>query len=294
MPGGAGLHYLLQRGAGGLAEFGRECDIKVDDWRLMMGHLRNARIALSEATLLEMGTGWYPTFPFCLYLAGARHVHTLDLHRHLKPDLVAALAARLANHIPLIARESGRTESVIASRQAALVRMLARGASLEAATEGVVSYRAPADASRTGLPAESVDVVFSNSVLEHVPGDVIEACLAEAVRILKRDGIVFHSVNCGDHYAYVDRSINQLHYLQYSDHEWSRWNNAFLYQNRLRASDFTEMARRAGFTIEVDTSRASEKRMAELAKIRVDPTFARYPREQLAITSIDFVGRKPR
>ena len=292
VPGGERLHYLLQRRAGGLADFGRECDIKVDDWRLMMGHLRTAKLPLAGATLLEMGTGWYPTFPLCLYLAGAARVITVDLNRYLKPDMTEALADRLAAHVPLIARESGLPEAGISAKQHALVEAFRRGATLDVATGGGVDYRAPADASRTELADESVDVVFSNSVLEHVPGDVIEACLHEAMRILKPGGIVFHSVNCGDHYAYTDRSIHQLHYLQYSDAEWDKWNNAFLYQNRLRAIDFTEMARRAGFTIEIDTSRAKPERLRQLDSIKVHPRFARYTREQLAITSIDFVGRK--
>jgi len=293
VPGGERIHYLLQRRGGGLTDFARECDIKVDDWRLMMGHLRTAGARVDGGTLLEMGTGWYPTFPLCLYLAGASRVHTFDLNRHLKPEMTIALAERLANHVALIARESGRPEVDVVTRQQAVARALRGGATIGEATDGVIDYRAPADASKTGLDAASVDVVFSNSVLEHVPGAVIEACLVDAMRILRPGAIVFHSVNCGDHYAYVDRSIHQLHYLQFSDAAWAKWNNAFLYQNRLRAVDFTDMATRAGFTIEIDTSRAKPERLAQLDSIRVDPAFARYTRDQLAITSIDFVGRKP-
>ena len=100
-------------------------------------------------------------------------------------------------------------------------------------------------------------------------------------------------MHCGDHYAHFDRSINALHYLQFSDEEWELWNNNFLYQNRLRAIEFTDLARRAGFTIEVDTSRASPERLAQLDGTTVHPAFAHYTREQLAITSIDFVARKP-
>ena len=294
VPGGGRIHYLLQRRGGGLTDFTRECDIKVDDWRLMMGHLRTVKARVAGGTLLEMGTGWYPTFPLCLYLSGAGRVYTFDLNPYLKPEMTIDLAERLATHVPLIARESGRSEAEVAAQQAAVAESLRGGASITAATGGVIEYCAPADASKTALPAESVDVVFSNSVLEHVPGEVIEACLAEARRILRPGAVVFHSVNCGDHYAYIDRGIDQLHYLQYSEAAWRKWNNAFLYQNRLRAIDFTEMATRAGFTIEVDTSRPNPKRLRQLESIRVDPHFARYSREQLAITSIDFVGRKPR
>jgi len=292
VPGGARVHYLLQKRGGGLTDFGRECDIKVDDWRLMMGHLRASGIALKGATLLEMGTGWYPTFPFCLYLAGAARIYTVDLNPHLKPEMTAALADRLQAHAPLIAKESGRTDAEVDLAQLALVSALREGASIEAATKGVVQYQAPADASKTGLADASVDVVFSNSVLEHVPAMVIEACFAEAKRILKPGGIIFHSVNCGDHYAYVDKGIDQLHYLQYSDSQWRKWNNDFLYQNRLRAVDFTDMAKAAGFAIEIDTSRAKPERLAVIDAMPIDAKFGGYTREQLAITSIDFVGRK--
>src|SRR3546814_12756650 len=86
-----------------------------------------------------------------------------------------------------------------------------------AASGGVIDYHAPADAASTALGDGEVDVVFSNSVLEHVPEAAIDPMYREAMRILAPGGIMFHSVNCGDHYAYVDRSIHQLHYLKYSD-----------------------------------------------------------------------------
>ena len=291
LPGGEILHYILQRHFGGLRDFIRECDIKVDDWRLMMGHLKAVGIEPVGKCFLEMGTGWYPTFPLCLYLAGASRVHTVDLNRHLRADLMRACAARLADHVALIGDAAGRSHAEVEARQRELARALERGRALEAATNGTVEYRAPCDACATGLPAQSVDVVFSNSVLEHVPGPVIAACFAESRRILRPGGVIFHSVNCGDHYAYVDRSINQLNYLRFSEQGWRKWNNEFLYQNRLRSSDFTRMARDAGFEIEVDTSRAKLERLAQLGTVPVHADFARYSRDELAITSIDFIGR---
>jgi SAM-dependent methyltransferase len=292
VPGGERIHYMLQRYAGGMRDFGRECDIKVDDWRLMVGHLRTAQIPIEAATMVEIGTGWYPTFPFCLYLAGAARVFTFDLNRLLKDEMVHLLADRLAAHVALIARESCRPEDEVKAEQVSLAASVTTGASLAQATGGIVDYRAPADASETSLLADSVDVVFSNSVLEHVPRDMIAACFAEAKRILRPGGVMFHSVNCGDHYAYADRSIDQLHFLQFSDDDWELWNNQFLYQNRLRAIDYTDAARRAGFTIEIDTSRVLPERLAQLDAMTVHSRFAHYTREQLAITSIDFIARK--
>ncbi|MCX5742744.1 MAG: class I SAM-dependent methyltransferase [Proteobacteria bacterium] len=292
VPGGYQLHYLLQQRGGGLSNFNAECDMKVDDWAIMMGNLRTAKVAFADAEMMEMGTGWYPTFPLCLFLVGTRRIHTVDLTRHLKPEKTLALAERLATHVPRIAAAGGVDEATVRTRLARVHDKLAAGASIEAATDGAIEYHAPSDATDTRLIGGSLDVVFSNSVLEHVPGPVIAACFTEAMRILKPGGLVFHSVNCGDHYAYTDPRIDQLHYLQYSEAAWAKWNNSFLYQNRLRAVDFTQMARAAGFVIESDTSRALPERVAAVEQMTVDPCFARYSPVQLAITSIDFVGRK--
>jgi SAM-dependent methyltransferase len=293
VPAGDELHYQLQRRFGGLRDLSHELDAKLEDWRLMAGHLANAGMPITGTRFVEMGTGWYPTFPFSLFLGGAARVDTIDLNRYLRPGLTIDMAEFLGTKLELIAEMSKRPVADVRAAHGSLIMALKSGATPEKATGGVVRYRAPGDAAATGLPPESVDVVFSNSVLEHVPGDVIARCFAEAIRILRPGGVVFHSVNCGDHYAYVDKGINQLNYLSYSDRAWERWNNRFLYQNRLRAIDFIDMAKDAGYAIELDTSRPHPMRLEQLAKIRVHPRFARYSEAQLAITSVDFIGRRP-
>jgi SAM-dependent methyltransferase len=174
-----------------------------------------------------------------------------------------------------------------------LAARLHRGASIADATDGAIDYRAPADATRTGFDPGSIDLVFSNSVLEHVYPDVLPAMFDEAMRILRPGGAAMHSVNCGDHYAYFDRKISQLHYLQFSESEWRLWNNEFQYQNRLRAKEFLAFALRAGFSIALDASEVRPSRLADLDKIEVAPEFAGYTREELALTNIDFVAKKP-
>ena len=293
VPAGERIHYELQRRGGGLRNFDKELEAKVEDWRLMVGHLASVGRPVAGAQMLEMGSGWYPTFPIGLFLGGVKSVITVDLNRYLKPELMARMVEGLGRFLPVIVEATGRKADDVDAAYRELRGAIRRGASIEDATGGVVTYQAPADAADTRLPAASLDVVFSNSVLEHVPGPVIEACFVEARRILRPGGVVFHSVNCGDHYAYADRRIHQLNYLQFSEADWAKWNNEFLYQNRLRAVDFTDMAKRAGFTIEVDTSRPHPTRLEQLSQIRVHPEFARYSRDQLAITSIDFVARNP-
>src|SRR6185437_2123864 len=279
VPGGDSIHYQLQRKFGGLRNFDREFDIKVDDWRLMANQLREVGVPMAGARLFEIGSGWYPTFPLSCFLAGAQRVVTVDLS--------------LGRHTALIADMAGVSEAEVCRRQQQLVDALARSADLGAATGGVVIYQAPADAAGTDLPPDQIDCVFSNSVLEHVAPAAIDGIFREAMRILRPGGVMFHSVNCGDHYAYVDRQITQLNYLQYSDAQWKRWDNAFLYQNRLRADAFVEYAEAAGFQIVTCVTSPPAKRLRELAVLKVAPQFAQVPPERLCITSIDFIARKP-
>ena len=67
----------------------------------------------------------------------------------------------------------------------------------------------------------------------------------------------------------------------------------FLYQNRLRAHRFVDDARDCGFAIVLDTSNARPERLRQLAATPVHPQFAGIPPEQLCITSVDFIARKP-
>lgn len=292
MPGGDELHFQLQRRFGGLRDFNREFDIKVSDWEIMVARLAESGIPVSGQRLFEIGSGWYPTFPLACYLAGAKRVVSVDLNRHMRPKLLLACAQRLGQCVTQIAKAVDGDVGEIRARHARMLEKLTTSGNLAAATDGVVEYHAPMDATRTGFAENQFDCIFSNSVLEHVPPDVIDAMYVEALRILDANGVMFHSVNCGDHYAYVDRSIHQLHYLRYSDAQWTRWNNAFLYQNRMRAHVFVERAEDLGFQILLNTAKPSELRMQQLASTPVHAQFAGIPPERLCITSVDFIARK--
>lgn len=293
-PGGETIHYRLQRRFGGLRDPRREIGLKIDDWELMVRQLRDAGLDIPDARLLEIGTGWYPTLPLACYLAGAARVHTCDLNRLLKPDLMRLCIDELQRHLPRIAAACDQPLSEIEGRYARLRSAAATSDDPGTITAGIIDYRAPADiVDDHGLKEASIDAVFSNSVLEHVPPQAIERIHRASQRLLRPGGWIFHSVNCGDHYAYVDSTIHQLHYLRFSEREWAFWNNSFLYQNRLRAHQFLDAARAAGFEIVLDTSHPRPQRLAQLQAMPVAAEFADIPPERLCITTVDFIGRKP-
>ncbi len=64
----------------------------------------------------------------------------------------------------------------------------------------------------------SVDVLLSNSVLEHVTD--MESLCKEMRRVLKHDGIMLHVVDYRDHFFKYP-----FHFLQFSKTTWNRWLN---------------------------------------------------------------------
>ena len=107
LPGGDALHFQLQRRFGGLRDFSGELASKIDDWAIMAGHLRNAGREFAGMRGFEIGTGWYPTFPFACYLAGAARITTYDLNPHLRADLTRACIETLEKFLPVIAEAGG-------------------------------------------------------------------------------------------------------------------------------------------------------------------------------------------
>lgn len=105
---------------------------------------------------------------------------------------------------------------------------------------------------------------------------------------------MFHSVNCGDHYAYVDRNINQLNYLGYSDSQWrQRGTTRSSIRTACVRTSSSSRAAAAGFEIVLETGRARDERLQELAAMKVHPQFASVPAAKLCVTTIDFIARKP-
>jgi SAM-dependent methyltransferase len=289
--GGPWLNDLLQRTMGLRRDVGHEISSKVhDDWIVLLDHLAELGIDPKGLVYMEIGTGWHPVLPICYALSGARLCHTYDLTRHLDADYTRRTLAALEAHLPAIARAGRRPVAEVEAEYASLRDATSLDHMLGRAR---IEYHAPADAACTSLAGESVDVVYSNNVLEHVPPEAILRMMRESLRVLRPGGHAVHCVNCGDHYAYFDRSITQINYLSFTERQWAFWNNGLLYQNRLRPRDLLEIAERAGLEIVLERHRPDPRLLQQLAGMRIAPEFRRYPPEQLASTSIAIVARKP-
>ena len=95
------------------------------------------------------------------------------------------------------------------------------------------------------IPSNSVDLVFSHAVLEHVREHEFLQTMVECKRVLKHGGLVSHRVDLKDHLG------GGLNNLRFSKKVWE--SNFFVssgfYTNRIRYSKMIALMRKAGFEI---------------------------------------------
>jgi len=282
-PFGSQFNDLLQLRVGGLRNFEAHVKGKVSDWIGMMSLLADCAVDVRDAAILEIGTGWFPTLPICFWLAGAQDCTTYDQNRHLRPELTRRLVLAIGSHLESIAQAGGLPLATVQERYQKLGN--------DILTSSGIKYVAPGDASRTELPDRSVDIVFSNSVLEHVSPGALPAIMQETCRILRPSGAAVHCVACNDHYAHFDRNISYVNYLRYSEQEWRWWNNPLQYQNRLRATDFLRVAESCGLRVVAARQYVRPGVEPALATLPIAPEFERYSQAELAATTVNFVCR---
>ena len=290
VPGGVRLNTQLQNTLGGMRDFDRNVGIKVSDWAGSMGYLADGGFRVTGARLMEIGTGWHPALPLCFFLAGAGSVTTFDIVKLLDGKVTFRLLDSLEKRLPEIADASGQPSSTVRARFAEMRESRTIG---ELLRKCCIHYHAPADARATGMEANSFDLAYSNSVLEHVPRESIAQMMKESFRVLVPGGMAMHNVGCNDHYAFFDKSISFINFLQYGERDWRLWNNSLQYQNRMRAPEFVELATEAGFEVVQRRTHVRAGTREALAHLRIAPEFQRFSEDELVATTSDFIVRKP-
>jgi len=278
LPGGERINYLLQRLKGShrpsrmarrILEMADELALVAESGRLGGGHV------------VEIGTGWDGIGAMMLYLLGARKVSTYDHVRHVRYKLARRAVEQIGANLPKIAAAASMAEETLAQR----LRPLKEAGDLETLFQRAgIDYVAPGDGARTGLPAGSVDLVYSHAVLEHVYEKAVGELTVEARRVLAPGGVAFHLIGLGDHYASDRRGVSGVNFLKYRPWVWNLWvKNRISYHNRLREKQFIEIFQAHGATVRVARHLIRPKDLEALKTMDVDPTFAGMTREELAV-----------
>lgn len=230
----------------------------------IFAEMRGMGIAVAGKRIMEIGTGRRLDMPIAFYLCGAQSVDTFDLNVYLREELVMASVGEILRGREAVVTILGPV--VGAEELAARLDVLASVQVLkDLSQKTAIHYHAPADASNTQLADQSIDIQFSYTVFEHIPGPVLEAILREASRVLAVGGVACHHIDPSDHFAHEDKSLSLIHFLQFEEREWSRYNdNQFAYHNRLRRSDYDKIYSVAGHDVFSSHPFLDEPSLAEI------------------------------
>jgi hypothetical protein len=241
-------------------------------------------------TAFELGTGAWPIVPIGLFLCGASDIFTYDVVPVLRRDTLRRTLGLFGEF-----KNEGALERILRAVQPERLRRLED-------VLGRVDEETPAqslgrlnihvrigDARATALPDNSLDLVFSTVVFEHIGAEILRGLLSAFGRIAKPDAVMSHYVGLSDQYASFDKSITPFNFLKYSDRQWRVLNNPIIPQSRLRLADYRESFKQSGWDIveERNTSGALD----DLNKVRLAPEFAKYSTRDLLVLFSWLVAR---
>jgi SAM-dependent methyltransferase len=133
------------------------------------------------------------------------------------------------------------------------------------------------------VPAESVDFIWSQAVLEHVRRHEFEETIRETFRALRPGGIASHRVDLRDHLG------GRLNNLRFSQRFWEHpvVSRSGFYTNRIQYSAMLKIFERAGFRIQNSLPR----RWPELPtpKGRLNSQFRELDDQELMVSGFDVV-----
>ena len=218
--------------------------------RTKIGRFNVAGIEPPER-VVEQGTGWLGFDLVLFHLAGARRIVTYDTTPWLREDLLRRNAEVLADATDIVKGWRGTVPRDVDERAERL------RASLDAPLELLlqclgVTVRVTRSMDRSEIGAASVDLFYSDSVLQFVDGRDLLALVREARRFLKPSGRCFHVVDCRDSQAQHDGRIPPLAYLGWPEPLWNLLTSRYLnYQNRWRIPQFVKLFETEGFRVRV-------------------------------------------
>ena len=113
-----------------------------------------------------------------------------------------------------------------------------------------IQYLAPHKLS--DLSKKKFDICVSTTTLEHFSLQDLNNFLLDVKKILKEGGLISSIIDYSDHYSHTDKNINSLNFLKFDESDWVKYNNSYLYQNRLRHQDYRKLFNDFNYEIKIE------------------------------------------
>lgn len=226
------------------------------------GAVESTGRSFTGASVLEIGSGWFPVIPIMLSLYGAKKVVLSDLSPHMDATTFAATLAFLQ---PQLKNFPG-TENKLSVEDFGL--------------EYLSPFRVAA------IPDGSIDIVISRTVLEHISAPQLHDLLAALRPKLAPHGIMAHYVDHSDHLEHRDKSISRINFLTWSDtqHGIVNWLTKEG-ENRLRHHEYREVFEDSGYEILSESGQPHKSTLALAPQLALKGRFVNMTPEQVSILS---------
>lgn len=233
-------------------------------------------------TIVELGTGWYPTVPVALFLCGASEIWTFDIVKLLKRKRLKLLLEYFCDFDErgvLVAKLPWVQKERVQRLRQALADFPQK--TPHEVLEQLNIHALIRDARTTGLAPASVDFFFSTAVLGHIPREVIDGIFREFKRIAKPRAIMSHFIGMKDQFSFFDHSLSSFNFLRYSDARWKQLDSPLIPQNRLRISDYRRLINETGWRIVRESNENGS--IQELESVPLAQEFQSYSRADLLV-----------
>ena len=112
-----------------------------------------------------------------------------------------------------------------------------------------IEYKAPMSTTNLLLKKLDFDLCVSSTALEHFTKEDLNTYLLDLKKIIKKEGLISSAIDYSDHYSHTDNSISRLNFLKFDEKKWKKYNNSFLYQNRLRHRHYVDLFKKFNYEI---------------------------------------------
>ena len=247
--------------------------------------LEERQLIWDGAEAMEIGTGWAhweALFTRCFYDVS---VIAMDVWDNRQFSGFMRFASELKERLG----ELGRTAKQVSRATKILEKVAVCESFDDVYRELSFRYVLGAEEAYKSVPTETLDLIFSSDVLEHVPTSQVKSMLDEHYRMLRPGGVSGHQIVLTDHLRIYDRSVHPKNYLKFSERTWNLfYANDVQYINRLQMNNWSDLIKRQGFELETIV-----RDRVDLSGISISEQFRTPAVEDLDVAVVNMIAHKP-
>ena len=233
--------------------------------------------------VLEVGTGWFPVIPVCMFLCGADTIVTCDV----KPLLSKKRTLTTISEILEMANQERLNQYITGIDEHRLsmlkeIREKSHSISFSEILDLLNLKILAGDIREIDLDDQFADLIVSNNTLEHIRSGYIRDIIRKLVHAARKNGIMSHFIDMSDHFAHMDPTIPILHFLKFTDRQWFFINNSIQPMNRERIGFYRSIFKDLNLSIIHEENRYITS--GEVERISLAERFRELPEEELRIS----------